>query len=217
MDEARVKAAMKVIDMSLSELQIDALTEVANIGIGNATSALAELLDKEIRITVPRLGILPVEKIPEQVGGMGTPVVGVCMSISGGMSGYVAFVFEIKQAYRLIELLTGGSPMAPIENPSFDEMGQSVLMEIGNILASSCINAIAQMTDLSFRPTPPVFACDMAGAVVTGVLLEIGQLAEEALVITVKLLEAQLVDGIFLFIPEPESLKVILNALGVGE
>ncbi len=208
--------AMQVSEFKLNELQIDALTEVANIGVGNATSALAEMLDREIRITVPRFGILPVEKVSEQVGGMEKPVVGVCMAVSGDMKGYVAFIFEVGQAGHLIELLTGQPPAARTDIPAFDELGQSVLAEAGNILASAYINAIAEMTGLAFRALPPMFACDMSGAVITGILLEIGQVVEDALVITVQLLEEQLVDGYFLFIPDPESLKAMLYALGVG-
>ncbi len=205
---------MQVLSFKVNEIQADALKEVANIGIGNATSALSEMLDRVILVTVPRLGIVPVERVMDQVGGAERPVAGVCLSVEGDINGHVAFVFEMEQAQYLIELLTGQTPSA---EPMFDDLGQSALMEVGNILASAYINALTEMTNLSLRPSPPAFACDMAGAVATGILLEIGQVVENALVITVALLDENMVDGFFFFVPEPESLAVLLNALGVGE
>ena len=45
-------------------------------------------------------------------------------------------------------------------------MGQSALGEIGNIVGTSYINALAQMTGLEIEPSPPQAATDMLGAIV---------------------------------------------------
>ncbi|MBP2033226.1 chemotaxis protein CheY-P-specific phosphatase CheC [Clostridium algifaecis] len=48
---------------SLTSIQIDALKEVANIGTGNAATALSQLLNKKVDMNVPFINIVPLEKI----------------------------------------------------------------------------------------------------------------------------------------------------------
>ena len=50
------------------------------------------------------------------------------------------------------------------------EIGVSALMEIGNIVGTSYVNALAEMTGMEIEPTPPAAATDMLGAIVQSVL-----------------------------------------------
>ena len=46
------------------------------------------------------------------------------------------------------------------------EYAPSALGEVGNIVGSSYINALAEMTGMAIEPTPPATATDMLGAIV---------------------------------------------------
>ncbi|MBP2665527.1 MAG: CheC, phosphatase, inhibitor of methylation, partial [Firmicutes bacterium] len=63
--------------LSLSPMQLDALREIGNIGAGNAATALSQIINRKIDMSVPRLNILPLSEVPDVVGGPDTMVAGV--------------------------------------------------------------------------------------------------------------------------------------------
>ncbi len=80
---------------NLSAMQIDTLREVGNIGTGNAATALSQLLNKKVDMTVPSINILPFNKVFESVGE-DQIVVGVILRILGDIPGNILFVFDKK-------------------------------------------------------------------------------------------------------------------------
>ena len=42
----------------LTELELDALTELVNLGVSNAASSLHDLVDEEVVLSVPRVDIV---------------------------------------------------------------------------------------------------------------------------------------------------------------
>src|SRR5215218_7731083 len=143
--------------------QLDALRELANIGSGTASTALSGMLGKSVDISVPNAFVLP---MAEAVGSIGDPEsesTGVVLGIVGEMPGSVLLLFTPKDA----ELMCG---LLGVEAGT--EIGVSALMEIGNIVGTSYINALAEMTGMELEPTPPAAATDMLGAMVETVLAE---------------------------------------------
>ena len=59
----------------LSSIQIDALKEIGNIGAGNAATALAQIVNAQIDMNVPKVNILPFDGVPEIIGGADSHVV----------------------------------------------------------------------------------------------------------------------------------------------
>lgn len=196
---------------SLNSLQLDALREVTNIGAGNAATALSQLLNKKVDMTVPAVNIINFDEIfsPELDEKI---VIGILVRVLGDAPGNILFVFEEDVAANIITTLTGSR-----ENP-IDDMGISVLCEIGNIISASYMNAIATLTNLRLMPSVPAVANDMLGAILTTTFIETAQFSENVLEIQTMLVENknEKIGGDFYYVPMPGSLEKILNSIGVN-
>lgn len=193
----------------LSDIQMDALKEVGNIGSGNAATALSQLLNKKVDMTVPSVNIVPFETIFARIGGEEV-VVGVVVRVLGDTPGNILFIFEKETALNLIEALIGQ------REENITDMGNSVLCEIGNIISGTFMNAIAKFTNLLIMPSVPAVTCDMLGAILSTTFIESGQFDDSVLDIETSFVESDSkINGHFYYIPMPGSLDKILSALGV--
>ncbi|NPV25945.1 MAG: chemotaxis protein CheC [Firmicutes bacterium] len=206
---------MMVEDFSeLSAMQIDALREIGNIGAGNAATALAQLLNRRINMAVPRISIVPFPKVPEAVGGAERLMVGVYLRVQGSAPGNILFLLPITNAYLLVDMLLG---LPRGTTTALDDMGQSVLQEVGNILAGAYLNALSMFTSLNMVPSVPALAVDMAGAILSAVLFQLGEVGDHALLVETQFTENEIqVIGHFFLLPEPEALDTIMSGLGVN-
>lgn len=97
-------------------------------------------------------------------------------------------------------------------------MDESALMEIGNILSGAYLNALSHFTKLTLLPSIPALAMDMAGAILSVILIQLGQVGDHALVIETEFSsDNDGVNGHFFLIPDPGSLGTIMAAIGVKE
>ncbi|MFL0197079.1 chemotaxis protein CheC [Clostridium sp. WILCCON 0269] len=195
---------------SLTPMQLDALKEVANIGTGNAATALSQLINKKVDITVPDINIVPFNDIFTSIEG-DEIVVGVIVRILGDTPGNILFIFEKETALDLISMMIGQ------REEYLSDMGNSVLCEVGNITSSSYMNAIAKFTGLYMIPSVPAVTCDMLGAILSTTFIESGQFDEHVLDIeTLFMQNNSKISGHFYYVPMPGSLGKIFNALGIG-
>src|SRR6476619_6222353 len=118
----------------LKESQLDAIREVANIGAGHAATALSEMTNRKIMITVPRVKIRPLEDACDMVGPPDQVVASVLMHVMGDLTGRAMLLFPERAAYTLCDYLFRRERGS---TTSFGEMEQSSLKEAGNILASA--------------------------------------------------------------------------------
>jgi len=195
------------------EFKMDVLREVGNIGAGNAATALSRLLNKPVDMAVPKVQLLPFEEISEKVGGAEQVVVAIFLRVEGEAPGNLFFILSPEAAKSLLNRLVG----FPSETDGmFNEMEQSALCEIGNILAGSYLSSLADFTKLSMYPTVPALAMDMAGAILSFGLLQFGHMGDDALLIDTTFLEGDHeVEGQFFLIPDPDSFAKIFKSLGV--
>lgn len=197
----------------INAFHLDVLKEIGNIGAGNAATALASMLNRRIQMTVPRAGVLPLAAIPRLVGHEEDPVACVEFNVSGKAPGKILLLLTQESAFFLVDFLLGQPPGT---NQALDDMGVSVIMEVGNILTGSFLNAFADFCHLEFIPSVPAFALDMLGAVLSSAFLEGGYFADRALVIETQFYDAEVkINGHFFLIPENNALQVILSSLGV--
>lgn len=195
--------------LNLSSMQIDALREVGNIGAGNAATALSQLINKKVDMTVPAINVVPFEDIFSKIGGEEV-VIGVIVRVLGDIPGNILFIFEKETALNLIETLTGS------HEEQITDMGNSVLCEVGNIISTSYMNSIAKFADLVIIPSVPAVTYDMMGAILSTTFIESGQYDDQVLDIeTMFLQDNSEISGHFYYIPMPGSLERILNNLGL--
>jgi chemotaxis protein CheC len=197
----------------MSEVYMDVLKEVSNIGLGNAATALADLLNKKVDIAVPKACFLDFEQVFSLVGGLEEVVSCVNLGVSGELPGTVLFIFTEKSTYRLVDMLVGQEAGATTE---LDAMGESAVMEIGNVLTGSFINAIGGMTGLAMNTTVPMFAFDMLGAILSTSLIASGHWDDKVLVIETRFFQEQdEIKGHFFLLPETGALGRLFEALGL--
>ncbi|MBQ1915693.1 MAG: chemotaxis protein CheC [Selenomonadaceae bacterium] len=200
-------------EFNLSANQLDALREIGNVGAGNSATALSQIINRRIDMNVPKVALVPLDAVPDLVGGPDTIVVGVFLRVYGKAPGNILFLLPQKSAYYLVDTLMGKNHG---DTEKLDLMDESALMEIGNILAGAYLNAFFTFTNISMLPSIPALAMDMAGAILNVVLVQLGQMGDTAMVIETEFLsEDDGINGHFFLVPDPGSLETIIAAVGV--
>jgi len=192
--------------------RLDFLKELGNIGAGHATTALSQMLrGKRFQLVVPDARMLPFAEAAEFIGGLEQTVVGIFIIISGDVSGYMAFILPVDSALILARHLTGD------ESGELNEMSLSALEELGNIMITSYLNALAKMTNLILAPSVPAIAVDMAGAVWQSILAG-AQIVNEVTVISTDFFaEGEAIKGNIIFLPNEDDFKKVAHILGLEE
>ncbi|TDB36994.1 MAG: chemotaxis protein CheC [Actinobacteria bacterium] len=197
----------------LSPLQIDALRELGSVGAGHAATALSQLLDHAVDITVPEVKLVPVSDVPMVFGGPETLVGAVYTRLLGDVSGGMLFIAPRGAMLALVDLLRSRPP-GSTKSMNADE--EALATHTASILIAAYLAAISRMADLSLLPSPPAFAFDMMGAILEVATMDIGMKADTAiLVLTSFVDERAVVDAALFYLPDPDSLEVILGRLGI--
>ncbi len=201
---------------NMDGMDLDVLTEIANIGAGNAVTALSQMISNKIDMHVPKVKMLTFSELSEILGGPEALVAGIMVSLEADIEGYMLFMLENESAHHLVSQLMGQQP--PAEAPEiFSEIEQSALMEIGNIITGAYLNSISKMTELNIKTSIPYIAIDMAGAILSVPAIEFGKLGDKALLIESRFRDMDIdISGYFIMIPTMESYQAILKALGIG-
>ena len=198
----------------LKALQLDALREVANIGAGHAATALSQMTDHTIMISVPQINISALEDIPNQVGTHEEPVAAVLMKILGDLTGLALLIFPQATALRVAGLM-----MKRTDVTTLGEIEQSALREAGNILSAAYLNALSEFMGMILLPSPPSLAIDMSDAVMSSTFVEMAQGAEYVFCVETEFHLKELNEslrGFFLLMPDLGSLTAMLRAIRVG-
>lgn len=197
----------------LSDMQLDALREVGGIGAGHAATALSQLVDRPISLEVPRLEVVDLHQIPHVLGGPERLVGAVYARLLGDITGGILFAADKSGALALIDLLHGREVGS---TKSFGHEEEGLLRHCASILISAYLAAIARLADLDVLPSNATIAFDMAGALVEAVIAEVGTIAEQAVLVRTSFIdEDRTVEAVLLFVPNPDSLQVLLGRLGV--
>lgn len=196
------------------EIEFDVLTEIGNIGAGNATTALSQLINARIDMLVPKVDLLSFSELAEIVGGAETLVAGILLSLEGDVDGMMLFVLESSAAHLLVDQLMGC--VSGQNKGDFSDMEQSALMEIGNIIAGAYLSSISELTNMKITSSVPYLSVDMAGAILSVPAIEFGKLGDKALLIESKFKDLDVdISGYFILIPTLESYGRIMTSLGL--
>ena len=76
-----------------TDLQLDALRELANIGSGTASTALSSMLGRSVDISVPSAFVLPMAEAVEAIGDPEAEATGVVLGVVGDMPASVLLLF----------------------------------------------------------------------------------------------------------------------------
>lgn len=193
--------------MKYTDLQLDGLKELINIGGGNAATSISKLIAQPISMSVPEVAVLDYQTLYTQIMEEDKEVHAVISSISGTFSGVFLFVLSDVAADRLVPL---------VMEDATEEMKQSIISELTNIIFNSFLNAISQLLSAELAASLPMARYDFFGAAISSLYLALNQFDDHVLVIRNEFsYEQETLDASLFFIPEEGVLEEIFGTLGI--
>jgi chemotaxis protein CheC len=191
-----------------TEIELDALRELANIGAGNAATSLSGLLGMPIDVAVPSAAALPLADAIDATGPADLCVTGVAIPLDGDLVGSALMLFPEEDVATLCGLL-GLEPDS--------EYAASALGEVVNILCASYLGALGDMTGLQIELGPPEQVFDMLGAIMGSILaMSVGASDVALMLDSALIIEGQACSLSFLLIPSADGVDGLLAQLGLG-
>ena len=127
---------------SLTELELDALTELVNIGVSRAAVSLAKMCGEEVTLTVPAVVTVSAAEAAKMIGeGSRERLVGVEQDYSGDISGRALLVFPEVNSLELVRAVAG----AAVDPADIPAMAPEALLETGNVVLQACLGSLANM------------------------------------------------------------------------
>lgn len=201
----------------INNMQYDVLREIGNIGAGNATTALSQMINARISMNVPKVELLEFKELSDIVGGAEQIVVGILFTLGGDVDGMMMFMMDKIASIHLVNILLGNMQQLDYTDEiEFSEMGLSALNEIGNIISGAYLSSLSSLTNLTITSSIPHMAIDMAGAILSVPAIEFGKIGDKALLIETEFGDMDNnVNGYFILIPTLKSYSAILKSLGL--
>lgn len=204
--------AEKISFQKVTAEYYDVLKELGNIGAGNATTALAQMLQCKVDMHVPQVRLLNFSEVGEVMGGEEQIVAGIYLAVEGDITGSMMFILEQNAGKVLVSKLMG----TPMSDGEFNEIEISAMKEIGNIITGAYLNSLSQLTNLKMLPSVPDLNIDMLNAILSVPAIEFGIMGDQILLIQTRFTDDVDLNGYFILLPDLESYTKILTALGLS-
>jgi len=191
----------------LSELQLDALTEIFNIGAGRAASSLSEIVGEEVKLSVPRVQLYQSSEINAEVLSLNSPRVGaVKQSFSGPFDADAMLLFTEERAMEIVHDMMGSQ----VGIEEMVEFEQEAMCELGNIILNACLSSMADILKLTLDSSLPVYSVGETDTILRQIVSEANQ--PIMLVLHIDLaIEKRLSQGYLVFLLSSTSLRELLT------
>jgi chemotaxis protein CheC len=196
--------------MDFTPHQMDALQEMANIGAAHAATTLSQMLDSQIGMNVPEINIVDISKVGEFLSDELTTM--VVFELQGDIphGGFLVLHFPRDSAIRTAGIMQGSAGA----DHTFDEMDQSTILEVGNIMISAFLSATSDLLGFIMLPSPPVLVVDMAHAAITSLIAQMTIEVDDVILFRVKLTsEEHHISGNILIFLEVSTLRKVEDRL----
>ena len=201
--------------MNFEQEKLNVFREISNIGSGNASTSLAQLLNEIVDIGIPNSDLREFSEITNSYKSPEELVVGTVLQISGDLEGFIMVIMDVDSTLNLLSRLLGKKIECDKEN--YEELYKELnsVGEICNILYGTYLTAISDMTGLSINQSIPYFSVDMVMAIMNLPASMYGDEADSILCIETEFftLDRQ-IEGKYYFIPKVESCNKLLANLG---
>jgi len=142
--------------MELNNDQQDALIEICNIGMSKAAKQLSILLDSSIDISIPAIQLAKLSSLSSQELGTNQDLLSfVYQDTLGDIEGRSILIFKTDQTKDLTDAVIGN--VAQLSDKEEKLYQQEAMVEIGNIIISSCVAAITNMLSLKANLNIPKY------------------------------------------------------------
>ena len=128
--------------MQLSDIERDAVAEIANIAVGRSADSLRKIVGHEVLMSVPSVDILTREKAATALAKPGTRTfIAVCQSFQGPFSGRALLIFPEANSLALVRAILGRE--MSLEDVA--DIEDEALAETGNIILNSFVATMANV------------------------------------------------------------------------
>ena len=195
-----------MVQMEFTSEQMDALQEMANIGAAHSATTLSQMLNTQIGMNVPDITIVDIARVGEFLSDELTTM--VIFELQGDLphGGFLVLHFPRDSAIRTAGIMQGSAGAVH----TFDEMDQSTIIEVGNIMISSFLSATSDLLGFIMLPSPPVLIVDMAHAAITSLIAQMTIDVDDVILFRVRLTseEHHIAGNIMIFLEVSTLAKV---------
>ena len=194
-----------------TDLELDGLKEIMNIGGGNAATSISQMVNSKIDMKVPSVEILSYGDLYKRVIADDVEVHAILSRFVGDFEGALLFVLSDDAADKLAGLMMGSD----VEGVS-REIKASAVSELTNIVANSFLRAIGTMLNIQLIASLPATSYDYFGAVISSAYTALDQYDEQVMVIRNEFLYMDdKLDASLFLIPEVGMLDRMFKSLGI--
>ena len=142
----------KPLQTVMSELELDALTELVNLGIGNSANNLAKMVREEVLLSVPKVSLIGRDEAIRLLGEReSNNLVAVHQIFEGDITGRALLIFPEARSLELVRAVVGGEHS--IEE--IIELEHEALAETGNIILNGCLSTMANELQRTLKISLP--------------------------------------------------------------
>ncbi len=197
--------------MKISELELDAVREVMNIGAGHASTVMAKILDKEIDIGIPAVELCYLEAVPAKLGDPEMKALGVYSLIDGGLKGRYLTIFSEDNALKLESIFSQNQNVKEL-----DAQAMIRLKYLADMLAENYLSAISEFFMTEINKSSSEAALDMMGSILQHVLVDMGLFSDSVLFSTTDIYsQSEKINCLQILFLESSSLTMFMDGLGV--
>ena len=191
----------------LTELQVDTLTEIFNIGAGRAASSLSEIVGDQVMLSVPRVQLYRSAEINADVLSLNSPRLGaVKQRFSGPFTADAMLLFTEDRALEIVHDMMGSQ--VGVEDVA--EFEQEAMCELGNIILNACLSSMADMLELTLDSSLPIYSVGATNVILQQIIQEANQ--PIMLVLHIDLaIEKRHSQGYLVFLLSSSSLQELLT------
>lgn len=195
----------------MDEASKDILKELGNIGTGNALTSLSQMMNLSFDLQVPILRIIKFQEAFRVLGQADLLQTGILVEVTGELKGMFLFLLDEEFTKTVLNTILGE---ADRDLTGLDDMEQSMICELGNIMCGSYIRALSQIMDLDLDVSVPELCIDMAGAILSVPFARFLSISEDILLIENMFhMSGETYCGRIFFLPELETLKKMFQKL----
>jgi chemotaxis protein CheC len=183
------------------------LRTMAETGIHQAAFGFSKMVGETLTVSDPTVRLVPLTTVQDLLGGPENEAVGIYLRAEGDLCAQFMMVIPVSKALEIVDKLMG-EPAGTTQVLGSHE--RSALAELGNLTGTFFLNAIAQMTGLETRPSPPAVVVDMVGAILNILLMSWDGMSDKVLMIQARFMCGDReIQTDFWVIPDVSTLDVL--------
>ncbi|MBA3040784.1 MAG: chemotaxis protein CheX [Alphaproteobacteria bacterium] len=143
---------MNAHSIELDELELDALTELVNIGVSRAAASLRKMVNRQVTLSVPSVEIITRKSAAALIGQRESELlIAVQQQFEGPFSGRALLIFPESNGLSLVRAIVGED----MGEADLIDMKDEALAETGNVILNGCLGSMANMLQHTLNMSLP--------------------------------------------------------------